>query len=67
MEPGLSEDSKPSAVVDYTSNENVLLRAVRDELRRVRAFVEFVQDTLAVLTWFGDPLWWSHFALTQNW
>eukprot|EP00884_Botryococcus_braunii_P003419 jgi/Botrbrau1/13078/Bobra.0187s0040.1 len=35
MDPGLSEDGRPSAVVDYSSNENVLLRAVRDELRRV--------------------------------
>lgn len=33
--PGLTADGKASAVIDYGKTENILFRAIREEVRRV--------------------------------
>eukprot|EP00884_Botryococcus_braunii_P003413 jgi/Botrbrau1/13072/Bobra.0187s0034.1 len=35
QDPGITDDKKPSVVLDYSHNENVILRPLKDELRRV--------------------------------
>eukprot|EP00884_Botryococcus_braunii_P015692 jgi/Botrbrau1/2806/Bobra.0125s0017.1 len=50
MDPGMSKDGKPSAIIDYASTESILFRALRDEMRRVGPNIWLGR------AWFVDPV-----------